>query len=108
MHAWEAIQTTLDYIETHMDEALEIEALAEQAALSPFYYQRLFSRLVKKPVREYIRLRRLARASIMLREGDARILDIWTAALAATRFSAGPSRTPMVCPRPASGRPRWP
>lgn len=44
MHAWEAIQTTLDYIETHMDEALEIEALAEQAALSPFYYQRLFSR----------------------------------------------------------------
>ena len=76
MHAWEAIQTTLDYIETHMDEELKIEALAEQAALSPFYYQRLFSRLVKKPVREYIRLRRLARASTKLREGDARILDI--------------------------------
>lgn len=47
MHAWEAIQTTLDYIETHMDEDLKIEALAELAALSPFYYQRLFSRLVK-------------------------------------------------------------
>lgn len=76
MHAWDAIQTTLDYIETHMDEELKIEALAEQAALSPFYYQRLFSRLVKKPVREYIRLRRLARASTMLRKGDARILDI--------------------------------
>lgn len=76
MHAWEAIQTTLDYIETHMDKELKIETLAELAALSPFYYQRLFSRLVKKPVREYIRLRRLARASTMLREGDARILDI--------------------------------
>ena len=97
MHAWEAIQTTLDYIETHMDEDLKIEALAELAALSPFYYQRLFSRLVKKPVREYIRLRRLARASTMLRERGARILDIaLDCGLAAMRFSAGPSRTPMA------------
>ena len=102
MHAWEAIQTTLDYIETHMDEELKIEALAEQAALSPFYYQRLFSRLVKKPVREYIRLRRLARGMPVF------WTLLWIVALAATRFSAGPSRMPMVCPRPASGRPRWP
>ena len=27
MHAWEAIQTTLDYIETHMDEALELSLI---------------------------------------------------------------------------------
>jgi AraC family transcriptional regulator len=36
--------------------------LANIAALSMFYYQRLFTRLVKKPVREYIKLRRLARS----------------------------------------------
>lgn len=60
MHAWEAIQKTLDHIEEHVHEEIQIEALAEIASLSLFYYQRLFARLVKKPVREYIKLRRLA------------------------------------------------
>lgn len=36
----------------------------------------MFSRLVKKPVREYIKLRRLARASKALEYSDARIIDI--------------------------------
>lgn len=76
MHAWEAIQKTLDYIEVHIGEDINIEELAEIAALSQFYYQRLFSRLVKKPVREYIKLRRMARASEVLQNRKYRILDI--------------------------------
>lgn len=76
MHAWEQIQKTVDYIEDHLADELRIEALAEIAALSPFYYQRLFSRLVKKPVNEYIKLRRLAGASERLISSQKRILDI--------------------------------
>ncbi|MGI6664518.1 MAG: AraC family transcriptional regulator [Christensenellaceae bacterium] len=76
MQAWETIQNSLDTIEANLAEAFTVEDLAEQAALSPFYYQRLFSKLVKKPLREYIKLRRLARASEALRDTDARILDI--------------------------------
>jgi len=76
MHAWEAIQKTLDYIEENISENTEIEELAKIAALSPFYYQRLFSRLVNKPVREYIKLRRLARASEMLKANVYRIYEI--------------------------------
>lgn len=76
MHAWEQIQKTVDYIEDHLSDELHIEALAEIAALSPFYYQRLFSRLVKKPVNEYIKLRRLAGASEMLISSQKRILDV--------------------------------
>lgn len=53
-----------------------MEELAEIAALSLFYYQRLFARLVKKPVREYIKLRRLARACGTLRDKENRILDV--------------------------------
>lgn len=75
MHAWESIQNTLLYIEEHIGEEISIEQLAEIAALSPFYYQRLFSRLVKKPVGEYIKLRRLARACDMLLE-KKNIIDI--------------------------------
>ncbi|MHA6529421.1 AraC family transcriptional regulator [Paenibacillus sp. BAC0078] len=76
MHAWEAIQKTLDYIEEHIAENIKIEILAETASLSLFYYQRLFSRLVKKPVREYIKLRRMAIALEALQNKNNRILDI--------------------------------
>ena len=56
MHAWEQIQVTVDYIEDHIAEPFDIEKLANMAALSPFYYQRLFRRLVKKPPGEYLSL----------------------------------------------------
>jgi AraC family transcriptional regulator len=76
MHAWEQIQKTVDYIEEHISEEIRIENLANLASLSQFYYQRLFSRLVKKPVNEYIKLRRLAKASEALLDTSKRILDI--------------------------------
>ncbi|WP_086350973.1 AraC family transcriptional regulator [Candidatus Enterococcus clewellii] len=76
MHAWEAIQVTVDFIEEHLEEEIKIDDLAALANLSPFYYQRLFSRLVKKPAREYIKFRRLAHASDLLSNKRMRILDI--------------------------------
>ena len=76
MHAWEQIQQTIEYIEEHLDEEIDIDRLAKLAALSPFYYQRLFSRLVKKPVAEYVKLRRMAKATEALIQKDKRILDV--------------------------------
>lgn len=48
MHAWESIQKSLNYIESNINDEIDIEQLAKESALSPFYFQRLFSRLVKK------------------------------------------------------------
>jgi len=76
MHAWEAIQKTLNHIEEHLGEEIQIEELAEIAILSLFYYQRLFTRLVKTSVRDYIKLRRLAKSITMLRDKENRIIDI--------------------------------
>ncbi|TCL61240.1 AraC family transcriptional regulator [Kineothrix alysoides] len=76
MHAWEAIQKTLNHIEKHIGEEMQIEELAEIASLSLFYYQRLFTRLVKTSVRDYIKLRRLARAVVPLRDKKKNIIDI--------------------------------
>lgn len=76
MHAWEAIQKTLDYIEENIEKDIQIEELADVASLSMFYYQRLFSRLVKKPVREYIKLRRLAGACEALKNNKSHMVDI--------------------------------
>lgn len=76
MHAWEAIQKTVEHIEDNITEELKVEYLADISHLSSFYYQRLFSRLVKKPVAEYIKLRRLARSTEALLNEETRILDV--------------------------------
>ena len=52
MHAWEAIEQSLDFIEEHLAEEISTEELANIACLSSFYFQRLFKRLVSKPVQE--------------------------------------------------------
>jgi AraC family transcriptional regulator len=76
MHAWQAIQCTLDYIESHVAEDLPMDLLSSVAALSPFYFQRLFARLVNKPVNEYVKLRRLAHAAEALKKDGERIIDV--------------------------------
>jgi len=81
MHAWESIQKAVDHIEENLGNDIQIEALADIASLSLFYFQRLFTRLVKKPIREYIKLRRLAcacerLACKSLENEENRILDI--------------------------------
>lgn len=67
MHAWEAIQNSVNYIEDHLSEDINMETFAKVVALSPYYFQRLFKRLVKQLVNEYMRLRRLAKASEALK-----------------------------------------
>lgn len=76
MHSWEAIQNSLNYIEDHLSENIKIDTLANVATLSPYYFQRLFGRLVKKPVNEYVKLRRLAKASEALKSKEKRIVDV--------------------------------
>ena len=53
MYAWEAIEQSLTFIEEHLTEDIYTEDLANIVGLSPFYFQRLFKRLVNKPVQEY-------------------------------------------------------
>ena len=76
MHAWEAIQNSVNYIEDNLSENINIETLAKVAALSPYYFQRLFKRLVRQSVNDYVRLRRLAKASEALKKKENRIVDV--------------------------------
>ena len=76
MYAYENIEMSLNYIEQHLNEKIETEKLAKIACLSTFYYQRLFKKLVKKSVQEYIKLRRLAMVITELNNSEERILDI--------------------------------
>lgn len=76
MHAWEAIDRSLDFIEEHLQEDISKEELAQLSCLSPFYFQRLFKRLTGRPVLEYVKMRRLAQAASALEDREKRILDI--------------------------------
>jgi AraC family transcriptional regulator len=76
MYAWEAIQKSLYTIEARLSEEITIGSLADEVGLSPFYFQHLFAKLAKKPVNEYIKLRRLSKASALLKENQNRIMDI--------------------------------
>ena len=76
MHAWEAIEQSLPFIEEHLAEEISTEELANTVGLSPFYFQRLFKRLVNKSVQEYVKLRRLARVIENLGDSERRILDV--------------------------------
>lgn len=76
MYTWETIEKVLNYIEQHLADEIKTVTLAEMAGLSPFYFQRLFKRIVRKPVQEYIKLRRLAMVTNELKNTEYRILDI--------------------------------
>lgn len=76
MKTWESIQQTIDYIEGHLEEKLSLTDLAAVAHLSPFYFQRLFKKLVGRPVMEYVKLRRLARSCQLLATTQKKILEI--------------------------------
>ena len=73
MHAYEAIEQSLTFIEEHLTKEISTEELANTVGLSPFYFQRLFKRLVNKPVQEYVKLRRLAKVIENLKSTEQRI-----------------------------------
>lgn len=76
METWKSMQKTIDWIEENYSCKVDIAELAKMASLSPFYYQKLFKRYVGRPVMEYVKLRRLAKAADYIEANDDRILDV--------------------------------
>ncbi|WP_295115433.1 helix-turn-helix domain-containing protein [Ruminococcus sp.] len=72
----EGFQASIQYIEQNLPEKLDIGEIAKKAALSPFYYQRIFSALCGMTVGEYIRARRMTLAAQELSCSDCKIIDI--------------------------------
>ena len=77
MKGWiEGIQESIDFIEANLTENLDIEVIAGKAALSPFYYQRIFGALCGMTVGEYIRARRMTLAAQELNRKDIKVIDV--------------------------------
>jgi AraC family transcriptional regulator len=65
-----------DYIVAHLDEPIEISALARIAGRSPFHFCRVFSRSVGMSPHRYIVHLRLQRAVELVQEGRSGLADI--------------------------------
>ena len=77
MRGWiDGFQESLDYIERHLADDLQIEAVAARAALSPFYYQRIFGALCGMTVGDYIRSRRMTLAAQELAVSGTKVIDV--------------------------------
>ena len=77
MQGWiMGFQDSIDYIEKNLTEALDVDRIAEKAALSSFYYQRIFGALCGMTVGEYIRLRRMTLAAQDLAVSDSKVIDV--------------------------------
>ncbi|MDB5805136.1 MAG: transcriptional regulator, AraC family [Betaproteobacteria bacterium] len=76
-HYHARFRKVLEYIDAHLDEALNVEVLAGVAAFSKFHFHRQFSDLLGLGVMRYLQLRRLRRASYQLAyHGDRAVIEI--------------------------------
>jgi AraC family transcriptional regulator len=71
------MQRVLDYIDRHLDEDLDLDAMSSVAAYSKYHFHRQFTATFGLSVHRYIQLARMKRASYGLAYGDAQsVTDI--------------------------------
>lgn len=70
------ISEVLHYIEDHLGEIGNYEQVADAFCFSPYYFHRLFSAVVGKPIAAYIRERRLEKAALLLADPDKTITSV--------------------------------
>jgi AraC family transcriptional regulator len=69
----ERVQRVVDYLLEHLDEALDLEALARVACFSPYHFHRIYRALLCETVSDTVRRLRLHRAAIDLLDPEASI-----------------------------------
>jgi AraC family transcriptional regulator len=71
-----AVHAAIEHIAGHLDDALELDALARLACLSPFHFHRVFRGMVGETPLELARRLRLERAAWRLRDEERAITEI--------------------------------
>ncbi|WP_379133765.1 effector binding domain-containing protein [Paenibacillus sp. sgz500958] len=70
------MNSAIEYIETHLDQEVDFEQVAQKACCSVHHFQRMFSFITDVPLSEYIRRRRLTLAAFELQTRNARVIDV--------------------------------
>lgn len=70
------VKEALEYIDRHLDEEITFELLAGRFGFSAYYFHKLFTIIVGKPIAAYVRERRLLHAAVLLTSTDLSVLNI--------------------------------
>lgn len=70
------LQRAIDYVETHLTEEIDYEAVAKEASSSVFHFQRVFGVICGFTLGDYIRMRRLSQAASDLSGTKDKVIDI--------------------------------
>ena len=76
MNLLENLNAAIAYLEEHLGDPLDWEALARKAGCSSFQLQRMFPYLTGMTLPEYVRRRRMTRAAVDRLAGDARVAEV--------------------------------
>lgn len=76
MNYYERIQKSIDYIESNLENKVDINYAAQTAYMSLSNFYRIFFALTGHLVKEYIRLRRISLAAIELKSSKINVIDI--------------------------------
>ena len=71
-----SITQIVDYIETHLEDKLDLESIANEAGYSKYHLHRMFTSIVGFTVHSYVQRRRLTEAARLLIFSNQSILEI--------------------------------
>lgn len=80
------IKETCSFINQNLDGRLSLAELGKSANLNPFYFQRLFKRIVGLTPRQYVEAVRLRRAKMSMNNGDSVRMAIYKAGRSSTSW----------------------
>ena len=72
----ERILRVLTHIQEHLDEALDLEELAQVACFSSFHFHRIFAAMTGETLADHVRRLRLERAAMELRSGAKQVIQL--------------------------------
>ncbi|MCC2599920.1 AraC family transcriptional regulator [Sphingobacterium sp. FBM7-1] len=75
-HSSNRINTIYRYIDVHYREKISLDDIAAEVYISPKYFSRFFSKVMKKPFFEFLNEYRISKACKLLIETDKQISDI--------------------------------
>lgn len=76
MQTIEAVQRGLTFIEDHLEEEISVLDVARAAGYSQFHYSRIFSKLLRCSIYDYIIKRKLSEACRVLLSEDVKVVDV--------------------------------
>lgn len=71
-----SFNSTIDYIETVLEDEIDEKIITHLSGYSYAMFSRLFSILTETTLSEYLRGRKLTEAAIALRDTDEKVIDI--------------------------------